>query len=84
MPLALTVPPLADQLIPGFSEPLTLAVNCCVLPVCTEAEPGATLTFTDELWLAALPVSVQPARERAMMDTIATTNIFARTCRGRR
>jgi hypothetical protein len=39
-------PLVADQLTAVLLEPLTLAENCCVLPVCNEAEPGLIETET--------------------------------------
>jgi len=84
MPLAVMLPPLADQVTAVLVEPLTLAVNCWVLPAATEAEVGDTLTVTAGAAFAALPVSVQPARERVIREAIVTIRIFARTCWGRR
>jgi hypothetical protein len=43
-PLVLTVPPVADQVTAVFALPVTVAVNCCVPPVWTEADVGLTLT----------------------------------------
>ena len=40
------VPPLADQVTAMFVLPVTVAVNCCVPPVCTDAEIGLMLTAT--------------------------------------
>ena len=40
------VPPVADQMTAVFVLPLTVAVNCCVPPVCSEAEVGLMLTAT--------------------------------------
>ena len=41
-----TVPPLAVQVTAVLLLPVTVAVNCCVPPVCTEAEVGDTETAT--------------------------------------
>jgi hypothetical protein len=41
-----TVPPLADQVTAVLVAPVTVAVNCWVPPVCTDAEVGLTLTTT--------------------------------------
>ena len=40
------VPPVADQVTPMFVVPVTLAENCWVPPVWTDAELGVTLTAT--------------------------------------
>ena len=45
-PLLDTVPPVADQVTDVFVLPVTVAVNCCVPPVCSEADVGLTLTTT--------------------------------------
>jgi hypothetical protein len=45
-PLVLTVPPVADQVTAVFVLPVTVAVNCCVEPVCMEADVGLMLTAT--------------------------------------
>jgi hypothetical protein len=39
-PLEEIVPPVADQVTPVFDVPVTLAENCCVVAVSTEAEGG--------------------------------------------
>lgn len=43
------VPPVADQVTPVLEVPVTVAENCCVVPVCTLAEVGLTITETAEL-----------------------------------
>ena len=45
-PLLETVPPVADQVTAVLLVPLTVAVNCCVPPVCSDAELGLMLTDT--------------------------------------
>jgi hypothetical protein len=45
-PVPEMLPPVADQLTPMFVVPLTLAVNCCVAPVESEAALGETETVT--------------------------------------
>jgi hypothetical protein len=45
-PLLEIVPPLADQVTELFVLPVTVAVNCCVVPVCSDAEVGLMLTVT--------------------------------------
>ncbi len=45
-PLVETVPPVADQVTEVFVDPATVAVNCCVLPVATDAVVGVRLTDT--------------------------------------
>ena len=45
-PLLDTVPPLDDQVTDVFVLPVTVAVNCCVPPVCSEADVGLMLTAT--------------------------------------
>lgn len=39
------MPPVADQVIPVLVVPLTVAVNCWVVPVCTDAESGLIATL---------------------------------------
>ena len=46
-PLLETVPLVADQVTAVFVLPVTVAVNCCVPPVCNEADVGLRLTTTD-------------------------------------
>jgi len=41
-----TVPPVVDQVTAVLLEPLTVAVNCCVPPVSSEAETGEMDTAT--------------------------------------
>ena len=41
-----TLPPVADQVTAVLVDPLTVALNCAVPPVVTEAVVGATLTLT--------------------------------------
>src|ERR1700730_10562525 len=43
------VPPVADQLMPVFDVPETVAENCWVLPVWTEAEGGLMATEMTDL-----------------------------------
>ena len=45
-PLLETVPPVVDHVTAGLLVPLTVAVNCCVPPVCSDAELGLMLTDT--------------------------------------
>ena len=40
------VPPVADQVTAVLLLPVTVAVNCCVPPVCSEAEVGVMLIDT--------------------------------------
>ncbi len=40
------LPAVADQVTAVLLEPLTLAVNCCVPPVSSEAEVGEIVTAT--------------------------------------
>ena len=40
------VPPVADQVTAVFVLPVTVAVNCCVPPVCSDADVGLMLTAT--------------------------------------
>ena len=40
------VPPVADQVTAIVVVPVTVAVNCCVPPVCTDAELGLMFTPT--------------------------------------
>jgi hypothetical protein len=48
LPVVETVPPVADQVTAVLLEPVTVAVNCCVPPVRSEAEVGLMLTDTNE------------------------------------
>jgi hypothetical protein len=41
-----TVPPVADQVTDVLLEPVTVAVNCCVPPVESEADVGLIVTPT--------------------------------------
>ena len=41
-----TVPPVADQVTAVLLLPVTVAVNCCVAPVWSDAEVGLMLTAT--------------------------------------
>src|SRR5579863_8760524 len=45
-PLLETMPLIAVQFTAVFVDPVTVAVNCCCCPVCTEAEVGAIETDT--------------------------------------
>jgi hypothetical protein len=79
-PLAEMLPPLVDQLTPALLAPLTVAANCSVLPVCseavvgemaTEAEVGAT--FAEAAVLAV--VTPQPlARSKGTVQASNSTN----------
>jgi hypothetical protein len=40
-------PPVPDQFTEVFVEPVTVAVNCCVPPVLTDADVGLIDTATD-------------------------------------
>ena len=42
--MVLIVPAVADQLTVVLVLPVTVAVNCCVAPVCMDAEVGLMLT----------------------------------------
>jgi hypothetical protein len=67
-PLARIVPPVAVQVTAVFVLPVTLAVNCCVPPVISEAEVGeietATAVGVDPLgpvtWVAFIEVAHDP------------------------
>ena len=66
------MPPVADQITPVFDVPVTVAENCWVLPVWTEAEVGLTATDTAAAaggLLETVPgepaVPAQPARLNA-------------------
>ena len=85
MPLAVMLPPVADQVTAVLVDPLTVAVNCWVWPACMEMEVGDMLTVTAGATAAALaPDNEQPASDRAIRETIATMQIFARNSRGTR
>jgi len=51
-------PPVADQVTAVLLLPLTLAVNCCVPPVISDADPGVMETATTG---AALTVTLADA-----------------------
>jgi hypothetical protein len=53
-----TVPPVADQVTAVLLEPLTVALNCCVPLVLSDAEVGEMLTETT---VATLTVTVADA-----------------------
>jgi hypothetical protein len=57
-PLEEIVPPVADQVTAVFAVPVTMAVNCCVRPVSSEAEVGEIVIETNG---AALTVTVAEA-----------------------
>ena len=70
--------PLNDHVTPLFCESLdTLAVKVCVLPVCTEAVEGETLTVIDGGGAAPVTVRVAvavfpaSATDLAVMVTVA-------------
>ena len=52
------MPPVADQVTAVLLLPLTLAVNCCVPPVGSDADPGVMETATTG---AALTVTLADA-----------------------
>ncbi len=45
-PVLLTAPPVADHVTDVLAEPVTVAVNCWVLPVRMEPEVGVIVTTT--------------------------------------
>ena len=55
------LPPVAVQVTPVLLDPLTVAVNCCVPPVSSEAETGDRLMDT-----TALAVTVIAAEAAAV------------------
>lgn len=65
-----TVPPVADQVTVVFVLPVTVAVNCCVPPVCIDAEVGLMLTATTG---EVLTVTVAKA------DLLLSATLTART-----
>jgi len=81
MPAAEMFPPVADQVTAVLVDPLTLAVNCWVWPACTEAEAGVMLIVTAGVVAAWVPDNEQPASDRAIRETIATIQVFARNSR---
>jgi len=83
IPPEVMLPPLADHVTPVWAQPRTVAVNCWVWPASTETEPGDRVTLADGV-AAWLPNKVQPASDRAIRETIATMQIFARNSRGTR
>jgi hypothetical protein len=44
-------PPLADHVTAVLLVPVTVAVNCCVAPDCTETEVGVTETVIEAVTL---------------------------------
>ena len=65
------MPPVADQVTAVLLVPVTVAANCCVPPVKSEAEVGVTLTETGGG--AALTVTVAAA------DFVGSATLVART-----
>lgn len=66
------MPPEADHVTPVFDVPVTLAVNCCVAPVVTEAELGLIETaMVEELEFAAdePEETPQPTRPKVPVST---------------
>ena len=45
-PAEVMAPPVADHVTTLFVVPVTVAVNCCVPPVCSEAEVGEMVIET--------------------------------------
>jgi hypothetical protein len=77
IPLPEIVPPLADQVTAVLLVPLTMAVNCCVSPVCSEAEEGLRLTETTgggASCEAVDAVTPQPAVARANATAANNSN----------
>jgi hypothetical protein len=78
------VPPAADQVTPVFDVPVTVAVNCCVPPVCTDADKGLIATDTvegpgfDAEGLAEPP---QPVRSRIVSKPKVRTVVIPHRCR---
>ncbi len=62
------LPAVADQVTAVLLEPLTLAVNCCVPPVSSEADVGEIVTAT-----GALTVTVAEADLVASATLVAVT-----------
>ncbi len=55
------VPPVADQVTAVFDAPVTVAENCCALPVWTFAEVGLTVTETAAVSGGVLGIDAGPA-----------------------
>jgi hypothetical protein len=70
--------PFTCQVTAVFVALLTVAVNCCVFPVCTLAVSGATLTLTAAVTvIPALDVLVVSAIEVAFSVTVAGVGMLA-------
>jgi hypothetical protein len=73
MPLAEIVPLVAAQLTAVLVVPVTVAVNCWVLPTCSNAEAGLTVMATCEPALD----NVQPARKTTSSEEKAMASFRA-------
>lgn len=62
-------PPVSDQVTDLLLEPLTVAVNCCVPPVTSEAEVGEMVTVTT----GAVTVTVADADTAVFALLVAVT-----------
>jgi hypothetical protein len=67
----LIVPPVADHVTAKFVVPVTLAVNCWVEPVCTDADIG--LIATTMMGGGALTVTLADAAFVASATLVAVT-----------
>ena len=74
MPLPEMVPPVADQETPVLLVPVTVAVNCCVPPVCSAAEVGLTLTEITGAGCEAAVDAVTPHPAVASASATAANN----------
>ena len=84
MPVEEMLPPDADQLTATLVVPVTVAVNCCVFPACSEIEFGVTLTLTDgNCWLPKV-ASVQPPRETSNRERSTRTSFWTGVCEAAR
>lgn len=68
----LTVPPVVDQVTAVLLVPVMVAVNCCVLPVSSEAEPGEMDTATTE---GSVTVTVAEA-ELLLFASLVTVTVY--------
>lgn len=85
------VPPVADQVTPVFDVPATVAENCWVLPVWTEAEGGLTATVTAAAVGGVLETDpgepaepAQPAKLNAEERMHRKIAVLPERCEGRR
>lgn len=63
------LPPVADQVTAVLLDPVTVAVNCCVPLVSSEAEVGEIVTATAAVTVTAAAADTEPS---AMLVAVTT------------